>query len=174
MHFLQRCFVLLCLVILPAGCTGVPEGIEPVKDFDVERYLGTWHEIARLDHSFERGLTKVTANYSPRKDSGIRVVNRGFDVEDNSWSEAEGKAYFTQAPDIGTLKVSFFGPFYGAYNIFSLDHENYQWAMICGNNTDYLWILARDTEIDKQVLEELLSLAKSKGFATDELIYPQR
>ena len=99
------------LMILLAGCTGMPEGVTPVKNFNAERYLGTWYEIARLDHSFERGLEQVTAEYEMREDGGIRVTNRGVETKNGERKEAEGKAYFVNKPDEGHLKVSFFGPF---------------------------------------------------------------
>lgn len=98
---------------LIAGCTGVPEGIKPIEDFTLDRYRGKWYEIARLDHSFERGLSRVTAEYSLREDGGVKVVNRSFDAEHARWKQSEGKAYFVGAPNVGHLKVSFFGPFYG-------------------------------------------------------------
>jgi lipocalin len=107
-------FQVLFLSMIVCGCTGVPEGIFPVKAFDLDRYLGTWYEIARLDHSFERGLDDVSAEYSLRDDGGVRVINRGFLVAEDTWKEAEGKAYFAGAPDEGYLKVSFIGPFYGS------------------------------------------------------------
>ena len=72
----------------------MPDKVTPVDDFDLTRYLGKWYEIARLDHSFERGLNKVTAEYSMRDDGGVKVINRGFSTKDNEWDEAEGKAYF--------------------------------------------------------------------------------
>lgn len=89
------------------GCTGIPHGIEPVDGIDVNRYLGRWYEIARLDHSFERGLSNVTADYSLRSDGGIDVLNRGYDREKGAWKDAEGKAYFLGEKDVGRLKVSF-------------------------------------------------------------------
>lgn len=163
------------LLWLLTACQGsMPDGAEAVKGFDLERYLGKWYEIARLDHSFERGLTQVTAAYSLRDDGGVRVLNRGYDVKKGRWNEAEGKAYFVESPDIGRLKVSFFGPFYGAYNIIELDHENYRYAMIIGNGTKYLWILAREPQLDPAVLAGLLEQARGLGFDTDQLIYPQR
>ena len=112
-------------ILLFLGCVGVPDNIEPVKNFDLDRYLGTWYEIARLDHSFERGLTRVTAEYSMRKDGGVTVLNRGFSPEKDAWKEAKGKAYFVKEKNIGYLKVSFFGPFYSAYVILALDDDNY-------------------------------------------------
>ena len=154
-----------------AGCAGIPENISPVTDFDVDRYLGTWYEIARLDHSFERGLEKVTADYSYRDDKGIKVVNRGFDPERNEWKEATGKAYLINGPDIGRLKVSFFGPFYGAYNIIDLDKENYSYSMVCGPTKKYLWILARTPFLEESIKDRLIKKAGSLGFDTEGLIH---
>lgn len=111
---------LFSLLMIPVGCTHVPDKVEPVKGFELSRYLGKWHEVARLDHSFERGLIDVTANYSMRDDGGVRVVNRGVDAKTGKPKEAEGKAYFVEADTVGRLKVSFFGPFYGGYNIAKL------------------------------------------------------
>ena len=153
------------------GCLGVPEGAQPVEGFELERYLGTWYEIARLDHSFERGLSSVTAQYSLRDDGGVRVINRGFDAKDNGWSEAEGKAYFVGEPSVGMLKVSFFGPFYGAYNIIALDQQAYQWSLVVGPDTDYLWILARTPTLDPAVIEQLVAEAKRLGFKAESLIF---
>ena len=119
---------LIATAALLSGCVGLPQGIEPVRGFELERYLGKWYEIARLDHSFERGLEQVTAEYSLRDDGGVRVVNRGFDTGKGAWDEAVGKAYFVETEDLGYLKVSFFGPFYGAYVVFGLDDENYRYS----------------------------------------------
>jgi apolipoprotein D and lipocalin family protein len=163
--------VLLFLGVL-AGCTAVPTGVEPVRGFDLERYLGTWHEIARLDHSFERGLTNVTATYAKRDDGGVGVLNRGFDPLKGQWKEAQGRAYFLQGPDIASLKVSFFGPFYGGYHVFALDPD-YRWAMVAGPSRDYLWILAREPQLPPDVLAELLKTAGRAGFDPSSLIYPR-
>lgn len=153
-----------------AGCTGIPQGLDPVKDFDVDRYLGRWYEIARLDHSFERGLSNVTADYALRPDGGIDVLNKGFDKEKGTWKEADGKAYFLGGKDVGRLKVSFFGPFYGGYNIIALDREEYSWSIVCGPEMKYFWILARQPRMDSERLEKLIGFAASKGFDTDGLI----
>jgi len=159
------------LMILITGCTGIPDGIQPVRNFQVDRYLGVWYEIARLDHSFERGLNNVSATYTPRKDGGIDVLNRGYNRKNGKWKEARGKAYFTGKTDEGRLKVSFFGPFYGAYNIIALDQEYYQYALVCGPDRSYLWILAREKLLDKTTLDELVKLAGRLGFNTEDLIY---
>lgn len=155
------------------ACTGIPEGVRPVTGFELERYLGTWYEIARLDHDFERGLIDVTAEYSARADGGVRVINSGYNPEQGRRQSVEGRAYFVDTPDIGRLKVSFFGPFYGAYNIIALDKQDYRYAMIAGNSRDYLWILARTPVLEPQILQALIEQAKSLGFPTADLIYLQ-
>jgi apolipoprotein D and lipocalin family protein len=161
----------LLVFFLVSGCTGVPEGVEPVRGFELERYLGSWYEIARLDHSFERGLSEVTANYALREDGAVRVLNRGYSAQEKSWDEAEGKAYFVGDQDVGHLKVSFFGPFYGAYVVFGLDREDYQYAFVAGPDTSYLWLLAREPQVSEEVLQRFIRQARELGFATDELIY---
>ncbi|MDZ7769648.1 MAG: lipocalin family protein [Woeseiaceae bacterium] len=161
----------LSFCALSGGCTGMPDGITPITGFELDRYLGTWYEVARLDHRFERGLSQVTASYSVREEGGVQVVNRGFNAAKGEWNEAEGKAFFVDEPDVGRLKVSFFGPFYGAYNIIELDKDDYQYSMITGPNRSYLWILARQPELDPKTLERLIAKASELGFATDELIF---
>lgn len=157
--------------LLLTGCTGMPATVQPVTGFQLERYLGVWYEIARLDHSFERGLSRVTAEYSLRDDGGVRVVNRGYSAEKGEWKEAQGKAYFVQDPQTGYLKVSFFGPFYGSYVIFELDHDDYRYAVVCGPDTSYLWILARDPRMDADLKADLVARAAKRGFDTDGLIF---
>ncbi len=162
----------IVLAVLLTGCVGIPNNVQPVDNFRLEQYLGLWYEIARLDHSFERGLTRVTAHYSLRDDGGVRVVNRGYSEKDNTWKVAEGKAFFVQRPDQGYLKVSFFGPFYGSYIVFELDDQGYQYALVCGPNPSYLWILARTPEIDQELKGALISKAAALGFDTTQLIFP--
>lgn len=157
--------------ILLTGCVGIPDDVKPVSNFKLERYLGKWYEIARLDHSFERGLSRVTANYSMRSDGGVKVINRGYSAENTSWKEAEGKAYFVENTDLGYLKVSFFGPFYGSYIIFNLDHENYQYSLVSGPDKSYLWILSRSPKINKNTQSILIKKATELGFDTSKLIY---
>jgi apolipoprotein D and lipocalin family protein len=154
-----------------SGCTGSPDGVSVVTGFELDRYLGRWYEIARLDHSFERGLSAVTADYSLRDDGGVHVINRGFSTESGEWNEAIGKAYFAGASDVGQLNVSFFGPFYGGYNIVELDKEDYQYSLVAGPNRDYLWILSRTPQMEPDILQSLVNRAGELGFATDELIF---
>lgn len=165
---------LLVTLLLGGGCVSVPTGVVPVRGFDAQRYLGTWYEIARLDHSFERGLEQVTATYTQDGEDEIRVVNRGYDPARGRWREATGRARFVDARDEGRLKVSFFGPFYGAYTLMALDHEGYQHAMVCGPSTDYLWILARTPQLDAAVTQRLIEQARALGFPVDELLFPRQ
>lgn len=165
---MRSLFCLLCGLLLTA-CTGMADGIHPVTGFQLDRYLGTWYEIARLDHSFERGLEEVSASYSLRDDGGVRVINRGKQ-SDGSWREAEGKAYFVDKPDEARLKVSFFGPFYGGYNVIDLDPD-YQLALVTSYNHDYLWILSRTPNPPKAKVDALIAKARELGFATDKLIW---
>lgn len=162
---------LMIVALFLTSCTGIPENVRPVDRFESERYLGTWYEIARLDHSFERGLSHVTADYSLRDDGGIRVVNRGFSAKDGAWKQAEGKAYFVGTSDQGHLKVSFFGPFYGSYVVFDLDREDYQYALVCGPDRSYLWLLARSPELSLEKRNELVAKATALGFETSQLIF---
>ena len=165
----MRYLVCLVLVFL-SSCTGVPKGITPVSNFELEPYLGRWYEIARLDHSFERGLSNVTAQYSLREDGSVEVKNRGFEDAKAQWKEAIGKARFKGAPDIGHLKVSFFGPFYGSYVIFELDRENYQHAFVTSYNKDSLWFLSRDYVVSQEQYDDFLQQVQALGFDTAEII----
>ncbi|MBN1473339.1 MAG: lipocalin family protein [Syntrophaceae bacterium] len=154
-----------------AGCAGIPENVKPVDNFKLDKYLGQWYEIARLDYYFERGLSQVTANYSLRDDGSVRVLNRGYSEKEKKWKEAEGKALFVKSPDQGYLKVSFFGPFYSSYVVFELDRENYQHALVCGPNKSYLWILARSPKIKQELKDILIAKATTLGFDTSKLIF---
>ncbi|MGQ7270389.1 lipocalin family protein [Marinobacter nauticus] len=159
----------IALLFVMTGCTGVPKGIEPVTGFDQQRYLGTWYEIARLDHSFEEGLSQVTAEYSLNNDGSIKVVNRGYNAEAGEWKEAEGRAVFVGDSNVGHLKVSFFGPFYASYVVFELD-DQYTTAYITGYDRDYLWLMSRTPEVSDEVLEAFKERAEAEGFELEELI----
>lgn len=170
MHFWSKLCVMLSAVVSVACSVAPPKDVKVVNHFEAKRYLGTWYEIARLDHRFERGLEQVTANYSPREDGGLKVINRGFDSKKQQWQESEGKAYFTGSPQTASLKVSFFGPFYGGYNVIELDPE-YRYALVCGPNKDYLWILSRTPTLDTATRDRLVKIARDYGFNTDALIW---
>lgn len=167
----MRLVKIFLLSFLLTACSGTPEGVEPVSGFELERYLGKWYEIARLDHSFERGLTAVTADYTLHQDGHVSVLNRGFNVEENQWEEAEGKAKFVKSRDIAQLKVSFFGPFYGSYIVFGLDKQDYQYAFVAGPDHGYLWLLARTPEVSDEVIADFINDASQRGFDTEKLIF---
>ena len=169
-----RSLMLVTMIVfglLMAGCsTTPPANVTPVTPFELSRYLGQWHEIARLDHSFERDMIKVTAQYSMNPDGSVEVLNRGFNTKKQAWKDAVGKAWLIDGPDKGALKVSFFGPFYGGYFITALDPD-YQWAMVVGPDVDYFWILARQPTIDEGVKSDLLKQARTIGIAVDDIIW---
>ena len=167
---MKRLILITSLLLLLTGCTGLPKGIEPVTGFDQERFLGTWYEIARLDHRFERGLSQVTADYSLNDDGSIRVLNRGYSDAEGEWQEAEGRAVFVGDSDVGHLKVSFFGPFYSSYVVFDLDKEDYSRAYITGHDRDYLWLLSRSPNISNQAMDQFKARVEAEGFELDELI----
>ena len=167
----QTALTAVLFAAMLAGCTvEVPPGIEPVTGFQAERYMGRWYEIARLDHSFERGLERITAEYALQPDGTVRVTNRGFATAKGEWKEAVGTAKFLGSPDVGALKVSFFGPFYGGYNIADLD-PGYQHALIAGPNRSYLWILSRSPNPPRAEVERLVAKAAALGFDTQALIF---
>lgn len=160
-----------CAALL-TGCavTGPPSGVSAVSPFDLQRYQGHWYELARLDHSFERGLTDVSATYTPQPDGSVRVVNRGFAPAAGEWREVTGKARFIGAPTTGSLKVSFFGPFYGGYHVAALDAD-YGWALVVGSDRSYCWILAREPALPPATKQAIVARAKSLGIDTDAFIW---
>lgn len=164
--------VVATVALALTGCssTSPPSGITPVSPFDVARYEGRWYEVARLDHSFERGMTDVSATYQRQQDGSVRVLNRGFDTGKNDWRQAEGKAKFTGDTHTASLKVSFFGPFYGGYHVAALDAD-YQWALVVGPDRSYCWILSRTQQLLPGVREQLVARANALGINTQALIW---
>lgn len=163
--------LLLFLCVLLTSCSSIPEGAKAISKFEVDKYLGKWYEIARFDFKFEEGLNNTTATYSLNPDGSIKVVNRGFDYDKGVWKEAIGKAKFRGAKDIAELKVSFFGPFYSGYNVIAMKGD-YQYVLVAGKNTDFLWILSRENSIPEDVKNEFLNIAENIGFEIDDLIWP--
>lgn len=166
---LSRLILVPALIFSLSACTGLPDDIEPVSELDLEQYKGTWYEIARLDHSFERGLSDVTAEYSLNQDGSVTVINRGYSSEEGGWQEADGHAVPVEDSTEGHLKVSFFGPFYASYVVFWLDDE-YQTAYVTGYNRDYLWLLSRTPDVEDDAIEQFREVAEDRGFELDELI----
>ncbi|MCE5187250.1 MAG: lipocalin family protein [Planctomycetaceae bacterium] len=169
--------ILLAVLITPVlglmGCSSIPKGVTAVDGFELERYQGTWYEIARLDHVFERGLSHVTAEYTLRDDGRINVINRGYKDATGKWRSANGVARPSRDPGKGSLKVSFFRPFWADYHIIALDKTGYSYAMVTSSTRKYLWILARKPVLEDEILKDLLAQANQLGYATNELVYPK-
>jgi len=154
------------------ACSSVraPSGVKAVEQFNVDRYAGHWYELARIDHRFEKGLVNTSAHYSRADDGSVKVLNRGYDPVKDSWREAEGRAQFIDTPSTASLKVSFFGPFYGGYHVVALD-EDYRWSMVVGSSLDYLWILSRTTTLPDGVRERLLAKAEALGVDVSKILW---
>lgn len=167
---ISRLLLIVFSTLILGSCTSIPEGAIPVTGFEKEKYLGKWYEIARMDFKFERNLNNTTAEYALLEDGLISVQNRGYNYLTDEWQEAKGKAKFVEDEDVGRLKVSFFGPFYGGYNIIGLTAD-YQYALVAGGNLDLMWILGRDTNIPEDIKEEFLQIAADVGYQTEELIW---
>lgn len=160
----------ICTLLSLAGCATIPDNTTAVSNFELDRYLGKWYEIARMDFRFEKNMDNTTAEYSLDKNGRVKVVNSGYDYVKNEYKSAEGKAKFRGQSDIAELEVSFFGPFYSAYNVIALDPE-YKYALVAGKNTDYLWILSRTTDIPEEVKQEYLSIAVNAGYDISKLVW---
>ncbi len=163
-------FFMIMGILAFSSCVTLPQGAKAVTPFDKERYLGKWYEIARLDFKFERNLDNTSAEYSLNANGSIKVDNRGYNYKTGKWKQAIGKAKFVGDENVARLKVSFFGPFYAGYNVIALD-DDYQYALVAGNNLKYLWILSRQTSIPDSVKQDYLEIAKKLGYKTDDLIW---
>lgn len=150
----------------------VPDNITVVKNFDVEKYTGHWYEIARFDFKHEKDMKNVTAHYTLNEDGSVQVVNKGYNYVKNKWTEANGKAKFVGDEDKAALKVSFFGPFYGGYNVVAME-PNYENVLVFGQNTDYIWILSRNKTIPENVKIKFLAKAKEAGYDLNRLVWTE-
>lgn len=173
---MKKIFVFLSvatLIFLTVGCQSIPEGATAVSPFNAEKYLGKWYEIARIDFKFEKNLNNTTAEYSKMDNGLIKVLNQGYNYKKNNWQKAEGKARFRGAENIAELEVSFFGPFYTGYNIIGIegDYSDCKYALVAGQNTDFLWILSREKTIPNDIKEKFLTIAKGVGYDTSRLIW---
>lgn len=163
---MKRFFLMACVVGLFAACDASEIDNSTVKAVDLNRYLGSWYEIAKYDHVFERGLDYAMANYTLREDGKIDVLNTG--IKDGRAKDAKGIAKTTNIP--GLLKVSFFGPFYSDYRIMMLDAD-YQYVLVGGSNDKYLWILSRTPQLDDATKTLILAEANRRGYDTSKLIW---
>lgn len=160
----------VCIVVLLHSCASIPKNAKPIENFDVNRYLGTWYEVARFDFRFEKDLDNTSANYTLDKKGNVIVLNSGYNFVKKKWKKADGLAKFRGDKNVAALKVSFFGPFYSGYNVIALD-EAYQYALIAGKNLDYLWILSRTKVLPDEIKTEYLEIAKEIGYDTSRLIW---
>ena len=154
-----------------SSCTAIPSGIQPIDNFKPNDYMGLWYEIARIDNSFERGLSKVTANYSLNPDGTIKVVNKGYDAAEQQWQQAQGKAKFVQQNNIAHLKVSFFGPFYASYIVVDSDETHSEYAIVSGHNRNYLWLLARQPEVSNSIKNSFEQFMQQQAYPSKDLIW---
>lgn len=168
--FLGLGFVILILILMVSCGADIPDGVTAVQNFKKEKYLGKWYEIARFDYRFERNINNATAEYSLNSDGSIKVLNKGFNYKKQMWDSAEGKAKFIGSDKEARLKVSFFGPFYGGYNVVDID-ENYQNALIYGGSTEYIWFLSRNKTMDEATKKRFLEKAKKDGYDVSKLIW---
>ena len=154
-------------VVMLAGCVSGPKvDNAPVAELDLNRYLGEWYEIARFDHSFERGVEQAKAVYMLKEDGTIKVENSG--IKDGKPKTAIGKGKRTNEPAL--LRVSFFGPFYADYRVMKIDAA-YTYALVGSGGADYLWILSRTKVLPDAAKRELLDEAKRRGYDTDKLLW---
>lgn len=162
----MKIFLFLFVMFL-SGCTEIK--VAGIPDFNPDRYLGKWYEIARLNHPFEVNMDSVTAEYSLMEDGMIKVVNRGYNTKKMKWEDAEARAVPTEIP--GQFKVYFIPIIAGNYKIAYLS-EDYSLAVVSGGTKKFLWFLARDKKISKEDLDRMLSVAAVLGYDTSKLIYP--
>ena len=152
------------------SCSSIPKGAVAIEPFVKDKYLGKWYEIARLDFKYEKNLNNTTAEYSLNKNGTIKVDNKGYNTKDEKWDQSIGKAKFVRDDNIGMLKVSFFGPFYGGYNVIAIDSE-YKYALIAGSSLKYLWFLSREVSMPDEIKNKYLKMAKEIGYTTADLIW---
>lgn len=158
------------LILTSCSSTTIPEKAQAVQNFEKEKYLGKWYEIARLDFKYEKGLNNTTAEYSLKDNGMIKVDNKGYDYKKEEWEQSIGKAKFVGDENVAMLKVSFFGPFYAGYNVLAID-KDYKYALVTGESLDYLWILSREKSIPAEIKEDYLQKAKDIGYKTEDLIW---
>lgn len=164
---------ILGLLIFNSCSVGIPDGATAVKNFDSKKYLGKWYEIARFDFRFEKDMNNVTAEYSMKDNGHIKVDNKGYNYVKKEWKESIGEARFVEDEKTARLKVSFFKPIWAGYNVIDLD-ENYRYALVVGNNLDYLWILSREKTIPEDIKQRFLEKAKKFGYKTENLVWTKQ
>ena len=169
MEKISKSLILICIMFLFTACSSKNPPLQTVEKVDLERYLGTWYEIARYEHFFEKDCKNVSANYSIMNEETIKVINKCTKIQTNEKKEAMGRAYAIDETN-SKLKVSFFRPFYGDYWVLILD-ENYEYAVVGTPNREYLWILARDKKLPLKIQNDILEKLPSLGFDISKLLW---
>lgn len=179
---MKKTLLLIVFSCLASCCTNTSENSDSaasghiIDNVDASQFLGTWYEIARLDHSYERGLDNVTTHYELQDDGSLNVINKGYNRQDKRWDTAKGKAHFVETAHedttyLGKLTISFPNLFNSAYNIIVLDKVFYNYMLVGGENKEALWVLSRTPELTYPIKQHIVSQARKLGFATDALIY---
>ena len=169
MEKISKSLILICIMFLFTACSSKNPPLQTVEKVDLERYLGTWYEIARYEHFFEKDCKNVSANYSIMNEETIKVINKCTKIQTNEKKEAIGRAYAIDETN-SKLKVSFFRPFYGDYWVLILD-ENYEYVVVGTPNREYLWILARDKKLPLKIQNDILEKLPSLGFDISKLLW---
>lgn len=167
---LFKTIISIGVLALLSSCASMPKNAQPIQDFDINKYLGNWYEIARFDFRFEKDLDNVMAQYSLNDKKNVDVLNSGYNYKKKKWVSANGVAKFRDDKNKAALKVSFFGPFYSGYNVIALD-DDYKYALVAGKNLNYLWILSREKSIPENVKTDYLEIAQEIGYDTSKLIW---
>ena len=162
--------LIVSITTLFSSCASIPKNAKPVENFDVDKYLGSWYEIARFDFRFEKDMNNVMAQYSLNEKNNVTVLNSGYNYKKEEWVSANGVAKFRGDKNIAALKVSFFGPFYSGYNVIALD-DDYKYALVAGKSLKYLWILSREKSIPEEIKSAYLKIAQEVGYDTSKLIW---
>jgi apolipoprotein D and lipocalin family protein len=173
----MKYYLMTGLLVLSVLCAGVRHSqaasgnppLPTVPYVDLKRYMGTWHEIARFEHTFQKGCIGSSATYSLLPDGEVEVINRCTDERDGSRREAKGRAWVVDTASNARLKVTFFWPFRGDYWIIDLGSE-YDYVAVGAPNRDYLWILARQPALDATVYAGILERMTRFGFDVDRLV----
>lgn len=167
----MRLLIISLMALFFLGCSAHYPPLKTVEKVDINSYLGTWYEIARYEHFFEKGCVDAKATYTLRKDGKINVLNTC--IKEGKPTQAKGVAYATDASN-AKLKVSFFRPFYGNYWILMLG-DRYEYAVIGEPSREYLWILSREPKISDTLKEKILKKLPELGYDSEKLIWtPQR
>ncbi len=162
-------FFAVCLLL--SGCGQGSLDIPTIPDFNLEKYMGKWYEVARIDNRFQRNMIDVTANYTLKKNGVVEVFNRGYNTKKERWGDAKARGTTTKIPNL--LKVSFFPLTSGNYWVVYVD-DNYSVAVVSGGDPEYLWILSREPNISEELLNNLIEKGVAVGHKRDDIMITQK